>query len=92
MRRVLVATWILAVASAILAISGPVALVAWLGARKQDRDRRDRERQDEERDRILKQAREEFVPKNWVAGSVVLGTLAGLIAWSSWSDRKKQLP
>src|SRR5690242_6668930 len=30
--RVLVATWILAVATAILAVSGPVALLVWLNA------------------------------------------------------------
>lgn len=90
----LVATWILAIATGILAISGPVALVAWLGARREDRDRRERERQDEERDRIIKMARDEFVPKTWVAGTVVFGVLAILIGWSDWNERrhKKQLP
>jgi hypothetical protein len=66
MPRMLVATWILAIASAILAISGPVALFAWLSARRQDRDRRQREHDEEARERILKSARDEFVPKNWL--------------------------
>ena len=87
--RVLVATWILAIATAILAVSGPVALVAWLGARRQDRDRRQRERNEEARERILKSARDEFVPKNWLGGGAVLGALALLIAWGTWNDRKQ---
>lgn len=89
MRRVLIATWILAIATAILAISGPIALAAWLGARRQDRDRRERERQGEERDRVLKSARDEFVPKTWVTGGVLLSILGFLFAWSAWTDRNK---
>ena len=59
--RMLVATWVLAVATAILALSGPVALFAWLSARRQDRERRQREHEEEARERILKTARDEFV-------------------------------
>lgn len=87
--RMLVATWILAIASAILAISGPVALFAWLSARSQDRERRQRERDEEARERVLKSARDEFVPKSWLGGGAVLGALALLIAWGSWTDRQK---
>ena len=83
-----VATWILAIATAILAVSGPVALFAWLSARKQDRNRRQRERDDEARDRILKSARDEFVPKSWLGGGAVLAAIAILIGWGTWSDRK----
>ena len=82
------ATWILAVATAILAVSGPVALLVWLNARRADRDRRQREREDESRDRILRSVREEFVPKTWVGGTVVFGILGFLLAWSSWNERK----
>jgi hypothetical protein len=79
----LVATWILAVATALLAVSGPIALLVWLNAR-----RADREREDESRDRILRSVRDEFVPKTWVGGTVVFAILGCLLAWSSWSDRK----
>lgn len=85
---VLVATWVLAIATAILAVSGPVALLVWLSARRADRERRQREREDESKDRILRSVRDEFVPKTWVAGTVVATILTSLLAWSSWSDRK----
>jgi hypothetical protein len=86
--RMLVATWILAVATALLAVSGPIALLVWLNARRADRERRQREREDESRDRILRSVRDEFVPKTWVGGTVVFAILGCLLAWSSWSDRK----
>lgn len=87
-----VPTWILAISTAILAVSGPVAVAVWLSGRKQDAVRRERERQDEERAAVLKSARDEFVPKSWVAGSLVFGVIGVMIAWGSWSDRKKMGP
>ena len=87
----LVATWILAVATAVLALSGPVALFAWLSARRQDRDRRQREHEEEARERILKTARDEFVPKSWVSGGAVLGGIAAILALVNWLDGKKQI-
>jgi hypothetical protein len=84
----LVATWILAVATAILAVSGPVALLVWLNARRSDRERRQREREDEAKDRILRSVRDEFVPKTWVGGTVAVTILASLLAWSTWSERR----
>jgi hypothetical protein len=89
-------TWILAIATSILAISGPIALFAWLSARRQDRERRqqDRERQQQQRDeeareRILKSARDEFVPKGWLGVGAVLGIVVAAIAWSDKNDRKR---
>lgn len=88
----LVATWVLAIATAILAVSGPIALLVWLSARRSDRERRQREREDESRDRILRNARDEFVPKNWVGGTVIVTVLASLLAWSSWNERRGSGP
>jgi hypothetical protein len=88
--RMLVATWVLAVATAILALSGPVALFAWLSARRQDRERRQREHEEEARERILKTARDEFVPKGWVSGGAFLGVIAAILALLSWLDGKKE--
>jgi hypothetical protein len=85
----LVATWILAVATALLALSGPVALFAWLGARQQDRERRQREREDEIKNQVLRTAREEFTSKNTLQGTVALGAIAVVIGWGIWNDRKK---
>jgi hypothetical protein len=81
----LIAAWILAIATSILAVSGPLV---WLSRRRADRDQREREREEEARDRILSSARNEFVPKNWVGGGLVAATLAALMAWSSWTERK----
>jgi len=58
--HMLAAAWILAVATAILALSGPVALFAWLSARRQDGERRQREREREAESRTLQSARLEF--------------------------------
>jgi hypothetical protein len=85
---VLVATWILAIATSILAVSGPVALLVWPSGRRADRDQRERGCEEEARNRILKNARDEFVPKSWVAGVLVAAALAALVAWSSWTERK----
>jgi hypothetical protein len=84
----LIAAWILAIATSILAVSGSETFLAWLSSRRADRDRRDREREEEARDRILKNARDEFVPKSWVRGALVATVLAGLMAWRSWTERK----
>jgi hypothetical protein len=59
----LIATWILAIATAVLALSGPVALFAWLTARRQDKERRQREREQEARDGVLRDAAERFMTK-----------------------------
>jgi hypothetical protein len=62
---VLAATWILAGATSLLALSGPVALFAWLNARRADRDRRQLEREEQAAERILELARKEFAPRDW---------------------------
>lgn len=81
----LVATWILAIATAVLALSGPVALFAWLAARRQDRERRQREHEEASREAVLKNARDEFVPKTWVA----LGAVIGVISVGLWASRDR---
>lgn len=85
----LIAAWILAIATTVLAVSGPVALLVWLSGRRACRDRRKWEHEEEARDRILNSARSEFVPKSWVGGGLVAATLAALMAWISWTERKE---
>ena len=101
--RMLVATWILAVATAILALSGPVALFAWLSARRQDRERQQRQRELEAEGRILQSARQEFatmegIRKEFVSkdgarstagGYTALATIVGFIGYLMWRDEKK---
>lgn len=101
--RMLVATWILAIATAILALSGPVALFAWLSARRQDRDRRQREREQEAEGRILQSARQEFatmegIRKEFVSkdgarsaagGWAAFTAIIAGIAFLAWRGEKK---
>lgn len=59
-----VATWILAVATAVLALSVPVAWFTWISGRKRDREQQQREREDKDRADLLKAASENFVSKD----------------------------
>jgi type II secretory pathway pseudopilin PulG len=92
----LVALWITAIATAILAISGPVALAVWITSRRADRERRQRERDEQAAERILRNARDELksatdelVPKSWLAGITIVAVIGTLIGWSSWTERKE---
>jgi hypothetical protein len=85
----IVPTWILAVATSILALSGPVALFAWLGARRSDRERRQREERDQSGERILERARGEFAPKSWATGTAFWGVAAVIVALLAWATREK---
>lgn len=75
----------LAVATSILAISGPVALFAWLSARRNDRAQQKRELDAQTEERIIKRAKEEFAPRSWAtdaAGFAVIGlALIALVGW-----------
>lgn len=81
------ATWVLAVATSILAVSGPIALFAWISARRADREQRKRDQQVRMEDRIIKRAKEEFAPRSWgtdLAGWGVLGlAVVALIGWAN---------
>jgi hypothetical protein len=59
----LIATWILAVSTAILAVGGPIAFLSWWKDRAEDRERRRREREQEARDRVLRDAEDKFITK-----------------------------
>jgi hypothetical protein len=85
----LIATWIIAIGTAILAVSGPVALLAWLSARKQDRERRQRERDEEARERLLQEVKNKYVSRESVAAVSVLGGIVGVIGVLSWLDGKR---
>jgi hypothetical protein len=85
-----VATWVLAVATSLLALSGPVAVIVWMNARKQDRERRQREHETETEERLLAKVRSEYVSKSSTAGAAVLGVLAAVAAIAMWSDRKQK--
>jgi len=86
---VLVATWVLAVATSILALSGPVALFAWLAARRSDRAQRKREQDAQMEERILKRAKDEFAPRSWVTDAAGWGVAAlALVALIGWGNRQ----
>jgi hypothetical protein len=86
---VLVATWVLAVATSILALSGPVALFAWLSARRSDRVRREQEQDAQMEERILKRAKDEFAPRSWATDAAGWGVAAlALVALIGWGNRQ----
>ena len=81
----LVATWILAASTAVLALTSFVAVVTW-------RESRRREREDQLAERTLDSARKEFAQKDSLDSRItltwlVLG-LAALIFWTNKSDGK----
>jgi hypothetical protein len=84
----LIAAWILAVATAVLAISGPVALAVWIGARRADAERRQREHEADAADRILQRVKGEYVPKGWVGFGVFVAGIGTLFAIASWSEKR----
>jgi hypothetical protein len=87
----LVATWVLAASTLVLAISGPIALLTWLNVRRADRERRERERASEAQQRMIDEARKEFVSKNTLIGSIVLAAIAAVIGLASWSEFKESV-
>lgn len=84
-----VPTWVLAVATSILAISGPVTLLAWLSARRSDRATRRLNQDAQMEERILQRAKDEFAPRRWAtdAGGWAVLVLA-LIALIGWGNRQ----
>ncbi len=85
----LAATWVLAVATSVLALGIPVAFATWLGIRRTDRVRQQREHEDEFQERILERARKEFVASDRATGFVALAVVATILGWVMWSDRKQ---
>ena len=87
-RRVLIATWVLAVATAILALSVPVVYWSWLGDQRERSIKAQREREEKHDERLLERARKEFMPKSWLPGVVVAGLLTVALWWSAKFDKQ----
>jgi len=89
----LVATWVLAIATAILALSGPVALFQWRSNQKLGRERHQQEREDALKNSILKgaeeSAKDKYVPQSLAIGIVGIAGLLGLLVWSDRIERIK---
>jgi len=87
----LVATWVLAIATAILALSGPVALFQWRSNQKLGRERHQQEHEDALKNSILRSAEEsakdKYVPRTW-GGGVLVACLLGLLVWSVRSESR----
>lgn len=82
----LVATWILAAGTALIALTSLVAVVTW-------RESRRRERDDQMSARIIELARKEFAPKEELGGlksnligAGVFALLIGLVIYGIRSD------
>ncbi len=82
----LIATWVLAGATAALALSVPVAWVTWLSSRRQGRKQQQREREDKFRADILQEASGKFVPQ----GTVILVAICGALGFAAWREGRQK--
>lgn len=78
----LTATWVLAIATALLALSSFVGIITW-------REGRRREREDQQVNKILESARKEFVSTEAMGKVFGIAILAGLIGLVVWSEKKE---
>jgi hypothetical protein len=88
----LVAAWILAVATAILALSVPVAWFTWLSVRRQDRERQQREREEKARADFIKDASEKFVSRDTASSVLAVTIIGAIIGGLVWLDGRKPKP
>jgi hypothetical protein len=88
----LVATWVLAIATVVLAVSGPVALIQWRSNRKRDSETRQRDRAEEFENHILAVAEDrvknKYVPQSWIAGALLAVGIPSLLALNEWMERR----
>jgi hypothetical protein len=92
----LTATWVLAGATSLLALTSIVAVLTWRDSRRRAVEEQERTRADAQRERILDAARKEFAAKDDVGGlksnligiGVIGGVIAALVAWDKMSGGK----
>ncbi len=90
------ATWVLAGATSLLALTSIVAVLTWRDSRRRAAQDQERARADDQQERILDAARKEFAAKDDVGGLKsnligigVLGTaIAALAIWEKLSGDK----
>jgi hypothetical protein len=92
------ATWVLAGATVVLALTVPFALATWIHSRKQDTE-------DARRNQFLEAARKEFVShdqalelagrkfvsQDQVVGGLIVAAIIGIIIWASHDKPKEEL-
>ena len=88
----LVATWVLAVATAVLALSVPVAWFTWAASRRRDREQQQREREDRARADLIKEVSEKFVSKDTVNGVTAVAVIGAVVGGLVWLDGRKPKP
>jgi hypothetical protein len=90
------ATWVLAGATSLLALTSIVAVLTWRDSRRRAAQEQERTRADDQRERILDAARKEFAAKDDVGGlksnligiGVLGGLIAALVGWDKMSGGK----
>jgi hypothetical protein len=85
----LVATWVLAIATAILALSVPVAWFTWLSGRRRDREQQQRELEAETRAGIIKEASEKFVSRETASSVTAVAVIVAAVSGLIWLDGRK---
>lgn len=92
----LTATWVLAGATCLLALTSIVAVLTWRDSRRRAAQDQERAREDEQQARILEAARKEFAARDDVGGlksnligiGVIGAAIAALAAWDKISGGK----
>ncbi len=87
------ATWVLAGATCLLALTSIVAVLTWRDSRRRAAQDQERVRADDQQQRILDAARKEFAAKDDVGGlksnligiGVLGAVIAALVAWDKLS-------
>jgi hypothetical protein len=90
------ATWVLAGATSLLALTSIVAVLTWRDSRRRAAQEQEPTRTDDQRERTLDAARKEFAAKDDVGGlksnligiGVLGGAFAALVAWDKMSGGK----
>ena len=80
-------SWVTAIASVSVAISGPAAFLAWLRTRRLEQERQQSRQYHQAADTILHTVKEDFVPRSWALGIGAAALAAGLMAFAAWADR-----
>jgi hypothetical protein len=89
-------SWVTAISSGIVAITGPVALSSWLAQRRETLRQHENERHEQERhlhqqehEQLLEKARKEFIPREWGGLAFFFAVIGCLIAWDNLTSHKR---
>lgn len=84
----LLAAWVLAIATSIIAMAGLVAIPTWLYSRRDDRERRRKEQADSLRSGMLQEVKDHYVPRDWLTPVGIAVAFVLLLAYGTWQQAR----